>query len=147
MAAPTNAAKREESSCQLGAVHTWHIASFRCDATIRRLSGARRTRAASPIGTAWRGNRLRARRNLLKRINLICPVQPHLQKYFPSLLTQIKSISLAVPPHTEGRFAIVTDVGRGMRWTRQPAPQIHFHAVATIPYQWHLGFDFGFSEF
>src|ERR1035437_9576720 len=27
MAAPTNAAKREKSSCQLGAVHTWHIAS------------------------------------------------------------------------------------------------------------------------
>src|SRR5258705_736552 len=25
MAAPTNAAKREESSCQLGAVHTWHF--------------------------------------------------------------------------------------------------------------------------
>src|SRR5664279_249435 len=24
MAAPTNAAKREESSCQPGAVHTWH---------------------------------------------------------------------------------------------------------------------------
>jgi hypothetical protein len=24
MAAPTNAAKREKSSCQLGAVHTWH---------------------------------------------------------------------------------------------------------------------------
>src|SRR5665647_1575202 len=35
--------------------------------------------------TAWSGNRLRARRNLLKRINLICPVQPHLQKYSPSL--------------------------------------------------------------
>jgi hypothetical protein len=29
MAAPTKTAKREESSCQLGAVHTWHIASFR----------------------------------------------------------------------------------------------------------------------
>ena len=26
MAAPTNAVKREESSCQLGAVHTWHKA-------------------------------------------------------------------------------------------------------------------------
>jgi hypothetical protein len=26
MAAPTNAAKREKSSCQLGAVHTWHEA-------------------------------------------------------------------------------------------------------------------------
>src|SRR5271154_2745690 len=33
MAAPTNAAKREESSCQLGAVHTWHIATFRCGGT------------------------------------------------------------------------------------------------------------------
>jgi hypothetical protein len=29
MAAPTNAAKREESSCQLGAVHTWHSGSAR----------------------------------------------------------------------------------------------------------------------
>jgi hypothetical protein len=28
MAAPTNAAKREESSCQLGAVHTWHKADM-----------------------------------------------------------------------------------------------------------------------
>ena len=27
MAAPTNAAKREKSSCQHGAVHTWHLAS------------------------------------------------------------------------------------------------------------------------
>src|SRR5471030_1063941 len=25
MAAPTNAAKREKSSCQHGAVHTWHL--------------------------------------------------------------------------------------------------------------------------
>ena len=24
-----------------------------------------------------------------------------------------------VPAHTEGRFAIVTDVGQGMRWTRR----------------------------
>ena len=27
---------REESSCQTGAVHTWHIASFRCDAELGR---------------------------------------------------------------------------------------------------------------
>jgi hypothetical protein len=39
MAAPTNAAKREKSSCQLGAVHTWHIASFRCDADFGRYRG------------------------------------------------------------------------------------------------------------
>ena len=29
MAAPTDAAKREESSCQLGAVHTWRKAVSR----------------------------------------------------------------------------------------------------------------------
>src|SRR5258705_684321 len=29
------------------------------------------------------------------------------------------SMSLVIPSHTEGRFAIVTDVGCGMRWTRQ----------------------------
>ena len=34
MAAPTNDANREKSSCQLGAVHTWHIASFLCGAEL-----------------------------------------------------------------------------------------------------------------
>jgi hypothetical protein len=28
MAAPTNVAKREESPCQSGAVHTWHLADM-----------------------------------------------------------------------------------------------------------------------
>ncbi len=36
---------------------------------------------------------------LLNRINLICPVQPHLKKYFRSGLTQISNISPAVPSH------------------------------------------------
>ena len=45
--------------------------------------------------------------------NLIWVVQSLLQKYFGSLLTQITSTSLAIPAHTEGRFAIVTDVGQG----------------------------------
>jgi hypothetical protein len=40
-------------------------------------------------------------------------VESPLQKYFHSLLTQITCISLAIPAHTEGRFAIVTDVGAG----------------------------------
>jgi hypothetical protein len=31
--------KREKSSCQLGAVHTWHIASFRCAAEFSRYRG------------------------------------------------------------------------------------------------------------
>jgi hypothetical protein len=39
------------------------------------------------------------------------PVQPHLQKYFCFRPTQIKSISIDVPP-PEGRIAIVTNAGR-----------------------------------
>jgi hypothetical protein len=45
------------------------------------------------------------------------PVQSSPQKYFASRFTQIKSISAAVLRSQEGRFAIVTNVGRGMRWT------------------------------
>jgi CheY-like chemotaxis protein len=37
------ACKREENPCQLGAVHTWHIATVRCEAPIRSLSEAYRT--------------------------------------------------------------------------------------------------------
>jgi hypothetical protein len=46
-------------------------------------------------------------------------VQPPLQKYFASVVGRNISMSPAIPSHTEGRFAIVTDVGHGMRWTRQ----------------------------
>ena len=45
--------------------------------------------------------------------NVIWVVQSSCKKYSHSLLTQITCISLAVPSHTEGRFAIVTDVGAG----------------------------------
>ena len=38
-------------------------------------------------------------------------VQPHLQKYFVSGLTQISSLIRAVPSH-RGALAIVTDAGR-----------------------------------
>jgi hypothetical protein len=41
------------------------------------------------------------------------PVQPHLQKYFGSVFTQITSIPAAVSSLNKGRFAIVTDVGMG----------------------------------
>ena len=54
---------------------------------------------------------LRAKSNLLKRINVIWGVQIYAQKYFLSGSPQIKAI---MPPSRliEGRFAIVTDV----RW-------------------------------
>ena len=57
--------------------------------------------------------------NLLKQFKLFLPVQSRPQKYFRSLQTQITCISIAVPSHTEGRFAIVTDVGTGCGGRRQ----------------------------
>ena len=46
-----------------------------------------------------------------RTVFLILAVESCLQKYFRSRLTQIKSISLAVP-FPRGALAIVTDVGR-----------------------------------
>jgi transposase len=67
--------------------------------------------------TTWHGNDdgivVRARRKLLKRINVICPVQSHLQKYFTSPVGQIISTSSRHPTPPEGRIAIVTDAGCG----------------------------------
>jgi hypothetical protein len=58
MAAPTNAVKREKSSCQHGAVHTWHIASFRCDAmrnlvAIRGIADIDQEAGAAPWVKPW----------------------------------------------------------------------------------------------
>jgi hypothetical protein len=60
---------------------------------------------------------LRATTNLSSQINLIPPVQPLLQKYFSSRTGRSSNRGIAVPHPSEGRFAIVTDVGWGMRWT------------------------------
>jgi hypothetical protein len=49
----------------------------------------------------------------------IVSVQPCLQKYSASGVGQIKSTTRAVPFLQEGRFAVVTNVGCGMQWTRQ----------------------------
>jgi hypothetical protein len=52
------------------------------------------------------------------RIKLICPVQTSREKYSAFAVGQIISTSSPVSRPHEGRLAIVTDVGRGMRWTR-----------------------------
>ena len=56
--------------------------------------------------------------NVARRLCRHSPVQPLSQKYSGSLLMQITSSSSPSRPNTEGRFAIVTNVGQGMRWTR-----------------------------
>src|SRR6266404_3052656 len=50
MAAPTNAAKREESSCQLGAVHRWAQNGRGAMSDLSLLCGQERTSAIS-LGT------------------------------------------------------------------------------------------------
>ena len=52
-----------------------------------------------------------ARRDLPDGLSSELAVQPQIEKYFLSSLTQIKIISTPSRP-SEGRFAIVTDVGR-----------------------------------
>jgi hypothetical protein len=46
------------------------------------------------------------------------PVQPPGEKYFAFRFGRNSNRASAVPPSPEGRFAIVTNVGCGMRWTR-----------------------------
>jgi hypothetical protein len=46
-------------------------------------------------------------------------VESLLQKYFTSPVGQIISTNSPHPTPQQGRIAIVTDVGHGMRWTRQ----------------------------
>jgi hypothetical protein len=46
-------------------------------------------------------------------------VKPRNQKYSAFGAGQISARTAAIPCPQEGRFAIVTDVGCGMRWTRQ----------------------------
>jgi hypothetical protein len=51
-------------------------------------------------------------------------VKPSRKKYFSFSETQIMLIVRHPAPHQEGRFAIVTSVGCGERWTRWRAQTI-----------------------
>jgi hypothetical protein len=56
--------------------------------------------------------RLRQNVDLFSRINVICPVQSALQKYFASLVGQIKTINCAVLSREEGRWPSSRTLGR-----------------------------------
>ena len=63
--------------------------------------------------------RLHQKSNFANPINAESTVHPSLQKYFAVPVGQIIFMNSPVSRPQEGRIAIVTDVGRGMRWTRQ----------------------------
>ena len=88
---------------------------------LRAISRSRIARSLSlgahlcdPLGQAA----LRAQRNLLKRFNLMLPVQSPLAKIFPFPSDPNHSISLAIPAHTQGAFRDRHERKVGMRWTR-----------------------------
>src|ERR1700733_11823600 len=78
-----------------------------------------------PLTTAAPARPRRPRRDR-RFILQTCPSSGKSPTHCPALLAKILPFSfhpnhfhsLAIPAHTKGRFAIVTDVGLGMRWTR-----------------------------
>jgi len=62
---------------------------------------------------------VRAQPNFLNRINLFLPVQSPSAKIFRFPFPPNHLYHAHHPGPREGRIAIVTDVGCGMRWTRQ----------------------------
>jgi hypothetical protein len=74
-----------------------------------------------PVGQNQPSPAVRLQLNFLNNFKLFLPVQSRAQKYFSSSPGQITSKTQPIPRPQEGRFAIVTDVGCGMRWTRQRA--------------------------
>src|SRR5882672_647139 len=105
-------------------------ASRRPSSKLWRHSGACAARARNPYSRSWlwipgsfasltprndglaSGFRVRVKSNLLKRINVILPVQSPLQKYSASPVGQIISTNSRHPTPPEGRIMIVTDAGR-----------------------------------
>ena len=99
----------------------WHIVSFRCSAEFNRYRGI-----ADKVRTAGYAFRLCSSSNgksaaiFILQTWVICPTNPvPLAKIFRFSRRANHLYKLArLPPDQEGRFAIVTDVGRGMRWPR-----------------------------
>jgi hypothetical protein len=104
----------------LGADHPARIRSHRIDQ--RPIFPTRANQfdfpdVASLTRAFRRANRVRQNRDFVRRFKLIWVVQSQREKYFACTVGQINATdSRVLLPH-EGRFAIVTNVGCGMRWT------------------------------
>jgi hypothetical protein len=124
--------KHEESPMQFRRASTWDVGAcaapprasvtFRTDEGVLMPLASRSSEQGCALARGRvirRQNPLREKFNFVNQIKLIWVVQSSLQKYIASGRTQITAISHAVSFPHEGRIAIVTDVGNGMRWTRQ----------------------------
>jgi hypothetical protein len=76
----------------------------------------------------------------------ITSVQISAQKYFSFAFSEFDVNYRCPALDQEGRFAIVTNVGCGMRWTRRccsviPHVDEQHHAYGEIVWSWHPGAD------
>src|SRR5262249_12441836 len=63
-------------------------------------------------------------------------VKPRRKKYFPSVFRKYVIVSARPAPDQEGRFAIVTNVGKGMRWTQWRARTRRVDADGQAVWSW-----------
>jgi hypothetical protein len=87
------------------------------DPVTRRI--ARKLNASIFISAASVARSSRAKTNFTNQFNLFRAFKPNIENIS---LFQKKNLrySALVPIPFEGRFAVVTNVGSGMRWTRRP---------------------------
>jgi hypothetical protein len=111
----------EDSSCQPGAVHTWPMADTPAGVCHVRLSSEKRRSLTTALvgirddAPAAHAHKIEIRQSV--QADLGRPVLP--RKIFRLLRRANQWLPSARPAlFLEGRFAIVTSVGRGMRWTQ-----------------------------
>jgi hypothetical protein len=96
--------------------------------------------------------RIRLRRKTLfaSRFNPFTPVQPLFEKYFTFVFPEIDIRCRRPALDQEGRFAIVTNVGCGMRWACRCCSVIfradeQHDAYGEIVWSWHPDADAKFA--
>jgi hypothetical protein len=85
-------------------------------------------------------NRVRQKTKFANAFNAIPPVQSSREKYSTFGFSEI-DVGYSCPALDEGRFAIVTDVERGMRWTHRVAARTsradeNFDAYGEVVWSW-----------
>jgi hypothetical protein len=81
---------------------------------VHGFASSQKQRAAAAAG-----NPCAKKSNFVSDIKLIWAVQTDSEKFSAFAVGQISASTPAIPRPQEGRFAVVTNVGRGMRWTQQ----------------------------
>jgi len=108
-----------------------HCAWCRQRAKSVRLSGCR----AAVDGPVPHGNRFAPKVEFREAIQCFSAFRPIAMKISLSFY-RISAYHKHIPPPREGRFAIVTSAGSGMRWTREPRQTCDAFADGQVVWSW-----------